>query len=118
MGLGVVVLDLTGEPARRELSEYLGVGTNNIAELTAILRGLQVLPRDRPVVVYSDSSYAIGLLSQNWKAKANQELVAALRRLLREFPAVHFVKVAGHAGVPENERCDELARAAITGARR
>lgn len=118
MGLGVVVLDLSGEPARRELSEYLGVGTNNIAELTAILRGLQVLPRDRPVVVYSDSSYAIGLLSQNWKAKANQELVAALRRLLREFPAVHFVKVAGHAGVPENERCDELARAAITGARR
>lgn len=118
MGLGVVVLDLSGEPARRELSEYLGVGTNNIAELTAILRGLQVLPRDRQVVVYSDSSYAIGLLSQNWKAKANQELVAALRQLLREFPAVHFVKVAGHAGVPENERCDELARAAITGARR
>jgi len=118
MGLGVVVLDLSGEPARRELSEYLGVGTNNIAELTAILRGLQVLPRDRSVVVYSDSSYAIGLLSQSWKAKANQELVAALRQLLREFPAVHFVKVAGHAGVPENERCDELARAAITGARR
>lgn len=118
MGLGVVVLDLTGALARRELSEYLGVGTNNIAELTAILRGLQVLPRDRPVVVYSDSSYAIGLLSQNWKAKANQELVASLRLLLREFPAVHFVKVAGHAGVPENERCDELARAAITFARR
>lgn len=120
MGLGVVVLDLdgSGAPTRRELSEFLGVGTNNIAELTAILRGLQVAPRERKVVIYSDSSYAIGLLSQNWKAKANQELVARLRALLREFPAVRFVKVAGHAGVPENERCDELARAAITNARR
>jgi ribonuclease HI len=117
MGLGVVILDLNGAPTRRELSEYLGVGTNNIAELTAILRGLEVLPRDRPVVIYSDSAYAIGLLSQNWKAKANQELVARLRLLLREFPAVRFVKVAGHAGVPENERCDELARNAITGSR-
>ena len=115
-GIGVLLERPDGEVI--EHSEFIGEGTNNIAELTAILRGLQVLPRDRPVVVYSDSSYAIGLLSQNWKAKANQELVAALRRLLREFPAVHFVKVAGHAGVPENERCDELARAAITGARR
>ncbi len=120
MGIGVVVLDLdhSGAPTRRELSEFLGVGTNNIAELTAILRGLQVAPRERKVVIYSDSSYAIGLLSQNWKAKANQELVARLRALMREFPAVVFVKVAGHAGVPENERCDELARAAITNARR
>ena len=117
MGLGVVILDLNGTPSRRELSEYLGIGTNNIAELTAILRGLEVLPRDRPVVIYSDSAYAIGLLSQNWKAKANQELVARLRLLLREFPGVRFVKVAGHAGVPENERCDELARTAITGSR-
>ena len=117
MGLGVVILDLNGTPTRRELSEYLGMGTNNIAELTAILRGLEVLPRDRPVVIYSDSAYAIGLLSQNWKAKANQELVARLRLLLREFPAVRFVKVAGHAGVPENERCDELARNAITNPR-
>lgn len=120
MGLGVVILDLEapGRPSRRELSEYLGLGTNNIAELTAIQRGLEDLPRDRPVVVYSDSAYAIGLLSQNWKAKANQELVAALRQLLRGFSSVRFVKVAGHAGVPENERCDELARTAILGGRR
>lgn len=120
MGLGVVILDLgtPGQPGRREISEYLGMGTNNIAELTAIHRGLEELPRDRPVVVYSDSAYAIGLLSQNWKAKANQELVARLRQLLRGFSSVRFVKVAGHAGVPENERCDELARTAILGGRR
>jgi ribonuclease HI len=117
MGIGVVILDPSsgkdGEPQRREITEYLGVGTNNIAELTAILRGLQQLPRSRSIVVYSDSAYSIGLLSQSWKAKANQELVAELRRLVREFPHVRFVKVLGHSGVPENERCDELARQAI-----
>src|SRR5262245_18273488 len=65
-GLGVVILD-GGE--RRELSEYLGMGTNNVAELTAIIRALEEAPRDRTVMLHSDSSYALGLLSQNWKAK-------------------------------------------------
>src|SRR5205814_508608 len=52
-GLGVVIID-GGE--HRELSEYLGQGTNNIAELTAILRGLEsIADRKRPVIVYSDS---------------------------------------------------------------
>lgn len=116
MGIGVVILDPSGAegtPLRREASEYLGTGTNNIAELTAILRGLQLTARDRAVVIYTDSSYSIGILSLGWKAKANQELVAEIRALLREFPQVRFVKVAGHAGIPENERCDELARQAV-----
>ncbi|MBK9037514.1 MAG: ribonuclease HI [Myxococcales bacterium] len=110
-GLGVVVLD---GPGRREHSEYLGHGTNNIAELTAVLRGLDlVADRDRPVLVYTDSSYTIGVLSMGWKAKANVELVAEIRDALARFADVRFVKVPGHAGVPENERCDELARDAI-----
>ena len=119
MGIGVVVID---GGARRELGEYLGVGTNNIAELVAIERGLDLVAeggkdgkgdRDRRIRVYTDSSYSIGLLSQGWKAKANQDLVARIRARLKDFPRVEFVKVAGHAGVPENERCDELARQAI-----
>jgi len=110
-GIGVVVLE-GGE--RRELSEYLGHGTNNIAELMAILRGLELVKdRSKPVFVYSDSAYSIGLLSKNWKAKANVELVARLRDLAADFPDVRWVKVPGHAGVPENERCDQLARDAI-----
>jgi len=114
MGIGVVVIDGTN---RREIGDYLGVGTNNIAELTAIERGLDVAgegDKGRRIRVYSDSSYAIGLLEKGWKAKANQELVARLRRQLTAFPHVEFVKVEGHAGVPENERCDELARRAIS----
>jgi ribonuclease HI len=115
MGIGVVVI--AGD-ARREHGEYLGKGTNNIAELTAIRRGLEladdIVPRrDRPVRVYSDSSYAIGLLAQGWKPKKNQELVAELRELLRGYRNLRMVKVEGHAGVPENERCDLLARQAI-----
>lgn len=111
-GLGVVIID--GEQ-RRELSEYLGEGTNNIAELMAILRGLEeVTDKRRPVIVYSDSAYSIGLLTQNWKAKANTELVMRLRALTKQFADLRFVKVAGHAGVELNERVDELARSAIT----
>jgi ribonuclease HI len=112
MGIGVVVID-GGE--RREKGEYLGVGTNNIAELTAIERGIDLAGGGgRRMRVYTDSSYAIGVLSKGWKAKANQELIGRLRRQLAPLD-VEFVKVAGHAGVPENERCDELARDAVNG---
>jgi ribonuclease HI len=113
MGIGVVIMD---GKERREISEYLGEGTNNIAELTAILRALEAIPdadRARPVLVHSDSAYSLGLLGQNWKAKKNVELVAELREVARAFPRLELVKVAGHAGVPENERCDQLANAAV-----
>lgn len=111
-GIGVVIQD---DRARRELSQFLGEGTNNIAELTAILRGLEQVPdKKRPVIVYSDSQYSIGLLTQAWKAKANQELVAKLRAKTKEFGDLKFVKVAGHAGVPLNERVDYLATSAVS----
>jgi ribonuclease HI len=116
MGLGAVIVD---RGKRIELSEYLGVGTNNIAELTAILRALQAVPpadqRGREVVVHSDSQYAINMLTKGWKAKKNLELVAELKELLAHFSRLRFVWVRGHTGVPENERADELANAASLG---
>lgn len=97
-----------------EISEYLGEGTNNIAELMAILLGLQAVDdRERPIDLMTDSSYCIGLLTKNWKAKANQELIAQVRGEVAKFKDLRFVKVPGHAGVPDNERADELAREAI-----
>lgn len=114
MGIGAVIVD--GE-TRIEVSEFIGSGTNNIAELTAIERALQELPADarvRDVAVHTDSSYSIGLLDKNWKAKANAELVARIRKLTKDFSKLHFVKVKGHAGIPENERCDFLATSAIS----
>jgi ribonuclease HI len=115
MGIGIVAID---GGKRKEVGQYLGIGTNNIAELTAIDRALDVIgddARTRRVRVYTDSAYSIGVLSKGWKAKANQELIARMRKRLAGLPSVEFVKVSGHAGVPENERCDELARNAITG---
>jgi ribonuclease HI len=110
-GAGVVLLDGT---SRRELSHYLGVGTNNIAELTALeLAALAIDARARPVRMHTDSQYAIGVLTKGWKAKANVELIARLRALLAHFTDLELRYVPGHAGVPLNERADALAVEAV-----
>jgi ribonuclease HI len=110
-GLGVVVID---GPTRVELSEYLGQGTNNIAELTAVLRALGEVPRERAMMIYTDSQYTIGVVQKGWKAKANQDLVAELRKVLATRPSTQLAYVPGHAGVVLNERADALAREAVT----
>jgi ribonuclease HI len=111
-GLGVVLVD-DGE--RRELSEYLGVATNNVAELTAILRALEAIEPERAALLHTDSQYAIGVLTKNWKPKVNQELIERIKQRLRQFSRLKFVYVPGHAGLPLNERADALARAAVAG---
>lgn len=111
-GLGALVID--GD-TRQELSEYLGHGTNNVAELTAILRVAERLDKEvRHVEIRTDSQYSIGVLSKGWKAKANQALVAECKMALSRLGSVRLAYVAGHSGEPGNERVDELARQAIT----
>lgn len=110
-GVGIVVID---GKSRRELSRYLGEGTNNIAELSAIELALELIEaHERPVRVYTDSQYAIGVLTKGWKAKANQELVARVRKRVAGFKdlALHYVR--GHSGIPLNERADALAVQAV-----
>ncbi|MBI3070521.1 MAG: ribonuclease HI [Deltaproteobacteria bacterium] len=98
----------------KELSVYLGEATSNIAELMAVRLALEsVKNRKIPVRIHLDSTYTLGILSLGWKAKANQQLVAEVRALVKTFTSISFIKVPGHAGVPLNERADELARAAI-----
>lgn len=110
-GLGVYWRD---HQETRELSEYLGQGTNNIAELTAIQRALELCKDPSlQIYLYTDSAYSIGVLTQGWKAKANQELIADLKRDLRRYPRLSIRKVAGHAGIFGNERADALARTAV-----
>ena len=111
-GLGVILVAPDGT-TMTEGSEYLGEATNNIAELTAIGRALERSPPSDPIVVYTDSQYAIGVLSKGWKAKANKELIEGIRAQLVG-RTVHLEYVRGHAGIPLNERADELARGAIT----
>jgi ribonuclease HI len=110
-GLGVVVID--GQ-TRMEISENLGQATNNIAELTAIERVLDAVPElGRPLVIHTDSAYAIGVLSKGWKAKANVPLIERVRDRLAKRPATRLVHVRGHSGIELNERADELAREAV-----
>lgn len=110
-GLGIIALF---DDQRRELSEYLGQGTNNIAELTAILRALELAAElDRPMRLYTDSQYAIGILTKGWKAKANQALVADIRGKLARHPDVRIAYVPGHQGFTLNEVADALAVQAV-----
>jgi ribonuclease HI len=111
-GLGIVLISPDGKI--HEGREYLGIGTNNIAELTGVLRVLEATPQEAEgILIHTDSKYAIGVLSQGWKAKANPELVATIRAALKRRSHVRLSYVPGHAGVPLNERADELAREAV-----
>lgn len=110
-GLGIVIVAPDGKIA--EGYEYLGTGTNNVAELTAILRAAEIVPDGAAAVVHTDSQYSIGVLTKGWKAKANQELVASVKAALAKRTGWRIVYVPGHAGVPLNERADELAREAV-----
>jgi ribonuclease HI len=111
-GLGAVIID---GKSRTELSEYLGVQTNNIAELTAVLRVLGEVPPASPLVIHTDSQYTIGILQKGWKAKANVELIAQLRAVLATHDNTRLAYVPGHSGVLLNERADALAREAVAG---
>jgi len=117
-GAGIVLIG--PGPRRYEGYEYLGpASTNNVAELTAVLRALEAIPVDaRSIVVFTDSKYAIGVLSKGWKAKRNTELVARTKAALEARNRKAGLEyVPGHSGVPLNERADELARLAIQTAR-
>jgi ribonuclease HI len=100
----------------RELSEYIGEATNNIAELTAILRAVELASElGRPLRLYTDSQYSIGVLTKGWKAKANRELVASVREAIASHPDTRLFHVRGHQGIALNERADELAVRAVEG---
>ena len=98
----------------KEISEYIGLATNNIAELKAIEAGLLALKKtDLPVRIFTDSKYAYGVLTLGWKAKANSELVQSIKKTMKKFKNLKIVKVKGHAGDEGNERADFLATSAI-----
>ena len=110
-GIGVVLR--FGEH-EKEISEYIGIGTNNVAELKAIQAGLSALKnRNLPVRIFTDSSYAYGVLVLGWKVRANQEIVESIKKTMRKFKNLKIVKVRAHIGDSGNERADFLATSAI-----
>ncbi|MEQ8360033.1 MAG: ribonuclease HI [Cytophagales bacterium] len=108
----------------KEHSEGYRKTTNNRMELLAVIRALEMLKRkDLPVHIYSDSKYVIDAITKGWvfgwqkknfKGKKNPDLWMKYLSLHPLFNLkFHWVK--GHAGHPENERCDELAVKAAQG---
>lgn len=107
-GCGIVLLY---NQFRKNFRVYLGEEvTNNIAELEAVRFGLSAIKdKNLPIVICSDSTYVIGLMTKGWTPKANIEMVEALKNYLKEFPKLSFLQVPGHSRVPENEDADKIA---------
>ena len=110
---------------RKELIGGDSLTTNNRMELMAVIHGLECI-RWRPAVVHvvSDSSYVVKAYNENWILKwrrtgfakvKNPDLWMRLDALVQSM-SVTFHWVKGHAGHPENERCDAMAVAAGAGA--
>lgn len=100
---------------RKSIKRNLGMGTSNIAELTAIKIGLEaVKPSSRctPIIIYTDSKYCIGMLGQNWKARKNSELIKEIKEFMKKFRNIKFQKVKAHFGHKYNEEADILAKKA------
>lgn len=97
--------------------------TNNRMELMAVIVGLEALLRPgSEVTVYSDSAYVVNAVAKGWvfdwerkqfAKKANPDLWQRFLQVYRRH-RVRFVWIKGHAGHPENERCDRLAVEAAT----
>jgi ribonuclease HI len=118
-GYGAVLLY---QGHRKELSGGYRITTNNRMEIMAAIVGLEALKRKCQVMLYSDSEYLVKAMSrgwaQRWRAKGwkrskrekalNPDLWERLLKLC-EHHEVQFSWVKGHAGIPENIRCDELA---------
>ena len=107
---------------KRELSGGEADTTNNRMELTAVIRALSLLKEPCIVELWSDSKYVIDGLSKGWakgwkakgwvKSDKKPALNPDLWEQALEQEARHkitYVWVKGHAGHPENERCDQLA---------
>jgi ribonuclease HI len=113
----------------KELSGFAPETTNNRMEMLGAIAGLEALKRPCRVRITTDSQYLVkgmtewihGWQKKGWKNSKkeevlNRDLWERLLALCRQH-RVEWAWVRGHAGHPENERCDELARAAIAAGR-
>lgn len=103
MGIGVYIPE-----KELELSWYVGEGTNQRAELRALIEALK-MAKDGDQI-FTDSKYAIGMAG-DWKPSKNFELVAELKKIARS-KWVGFRWIKGHAGIQEQEKADSLANEA------
>jgi len=100
--------------------------TNNRMEMTGVIKALELLKEPCDVEIFSDSRYVVDAIEKGWAVRwqknnwlrnkkepaLNPDLWEKLLLLLQKH-RVKFIWVKGHAGNPENERCDRLARSAL-----
>ena len=106
--------------AEKEISGGAYNTTNNRMELMAAISALESLTRPSYVVLYTDSTYVKNGISKwihgwkkkNWKGVKNPDLWQRLDMATKPH-TIDWQWIKGHAGHPENERCDKLARLAI-----
>lgn len=114
-GYGVVML--YGDK-RKEISDGYKLTTNNRMELLAVIIALEHLKKENlQVTIYSDSQYVVNSIEKKWvfgwvkkgfKGKKNEDLWQRFLPLYNKHD-IKMVWVKGHAGLKENERCDELS---------
>ena len=128
-GYGAVLryTNVEGKVFEKELSCGYKLTTNNRMELRAVIAALECLTKPCEVTIYSDSQYVVkaftekwleGWKKKGWKRSTGALLNTDLWKKLDKLVAKHectFCWVKGHAGHPENERCDELATTAADG---
>lgn len=111
---------------RKEISGGEKDTTNNRMELRAVIESLKSLKQPCQVKLHSDSAYIVNCFQQKWyinwqkngwltstkKPVENKDLWQELLTLTQTHQ-IQFIKVKGHSDVELNNRCDELARAAV-----
>ncbi len=118
------ILEYNG--VKLELSQGFVCTTNNRMEILSAVVALETLKEPCNVILTSDSKYLVDSVKQGWieKWRANNwyrtknekaKNIDLFKRLVTQLERhnVEFVWVKGHAGHPENERCDQLATSAI-----
>ena len=116
-GYGTVLISQKHK-LRKEFSGGYRKTTNNRMELLAVIIGLEALRiPNTEVLIYSDSKYVVDAVEKGWiwgwlkkgfKGKKNADLWQRFIQVYKKHK-VSFQWVKGHAGIPENERCDQLA---------
>jgi ribonuclease HI len=122
-GYGVVLLH---SQKRTETSGGFRSTTNNRMEIYAAIKGLESLTPPCQVTLYSDSQYLVNAIMKGWamrwkkngwwlNKKQRAKNIDLWEKLLPLCQAnrVELCWVKGHAGIPENERCDQLSAAAL-----
>lgn len=123
-GYGVIVrYEKNGKLYEKKMSSGYENTTNNRMEVTAVIKGLELMPANSEIIVHSDSKYLVDAITKNWVKKweslnwdrgvnggpvKNVDLWKDLLKAMQSHK-VKFEWVKGHNGNPLNELCDKMA---------